>query len=158
MDSSRKEKMMSNNKLVSVDKTDKQASILEGFFKQLKLVKKYESGMMSFMIIDGILETSSKLPDHSEINQTLQGYSIRYRKVSQSTEGQETFSPQGRAFLFIGLLGAFTTFSTFGNESFNLWQDGNNLLAWGNVGLHIVLGLGAVWLGRFLGLTFNLAG
>ena len=69
-------------------------------------------------------------------------------------EGQEIFNPQVRGFVFVGLLGAFTTFSTFGNDSFSLLQSGNDLLAWGNIGLHIIFGLGAVWLGRMIGVLF----
>jgi CrcB protein len=57
---------------------------------------------------------------------------------------------EARAFLFVGLLGGFTTFSTFGNESLNLLREGDNLLALANIGAHLVLGLGAVWAGRTL--------
>jgi CrcB protein len=68
--------------------------------------------------------------------------------LSQLAESQGTFTSETRAFLFIGLLGGFTTFSTFGNETLNLFRDSENLLALLNVGMHMVLGLGAVWLGR----------
>jgi CrcB protein len=72
--------------------------------------------------------------------------------LSQAAESQGVFSPETRSFVFIGLLGAFTTYSTFGNESVNLMLDGNSQLSMVNVGLHLGLGLGAVWLGRFVGL------
>lgn len=52
-----------------------------------------------------------------------------------------------RAFLFVGILGGFTTFSAFGNETMHLLRDGELLLACGNVTAHVVLGLAAVWLG-----------
>ena len=70
--------------------------------------------------------------------------------LSQLVESQGVFTPEARAFLFIGCLGGFTTFSTFGNESFNLLRDGQHALTLFNVGLHIVLGLIAVWFGRNL--------
>jgi len=56
-------------------------------------------------------------------------------------------SPEWRPFLIVGLLGSFTTFSTFGHEALTLLQLGaaGRALAW--VGLHLVLGLGAVWVG-----------
>lgn len=67
-------------------------------------------------------------------------------------ETRGLFTPEARAFVFIGLLGGFTTFSTFGNESMNLWRDGENLLVLANITGHLLLGLGAVWLGRGLAL------
>jgi CrcB protein len=48
----------------------------------------------------------------------------------------------------VGLLGGFTTFSAFGNETLNLFRDGEHLLAGTNVAANVVLGLAAVWLGR----------
>lgn len=48
----------------------------------------------------------------------------------------------------IGLLGAFTTFSTFSNETLNLLRDGENRLSPLNISAHIVFGLAAVRLGR----------
>jgi len=47
----------------------------------------------------------------------------------------------------VGLLGGFTTFSAFGNETMNLLRDGELWLACGNVVGHAVLGLAAVWVG-----------
>jgi len=68
--------------------------------------------------------------------------------LSQLVETRNILSPEARAFVFIGTLGAFTTFSTFGNESLNLFKEGQNLLSFLNVGTQILFGLGAVWLGQ----------
>ena len=65
-------------------------------------------------------------------------------------EGQELLSPQAQAFIFIGLLGSFTTFSTFANDSLNLIRVDQTNLAFANMALHLLLGLGAVWLGRLI--------
>ena len=46
--------------------------------------------------------------------------------------------------------GGFTTFSAFGNETVNLFREGENLLALGNIAGHLLLGLGAVGADRFL--------
>lgn len=58
------------------------------------------------------------------------------------------FTAETRAFVFVGVLGGFTTFSTFGNETMNLLRDGENTYALANVGAHVLLGLAFVWLGR----------
>jgi len=70
--------------------------------------------------------------------------------LSQVAEIRGVISPEARSFIFIGLLGAFTTFSTFGNDTVSLFQDGKDFLSYVNIGLHLVLGLSAVWLGQSL--------
>jgi CrcB protein len=67
------------------------------------------------------------------------------------SDAHGVFSSQSRSLIFIGILGSFTTFSTFGNETMNLFHESENLLAYANIVVHIVLGLGAVWLGRISG-------
>lgn len=68
----------------------------------------------------------------------------------QWVEMRGFLSPEVRLFIFMGLLGGFTTFSTFGNETMNLWQAGDSDAAIANVAVHVVLGLGAAWLGHVL--------
>ena len=70
--------------------------------------------------------------------------------LSQLAESRGVFTAESRTFVFIGILGGFTTFSAFGNETMTLWRDGQNTLALANVAAHLVLGLGAVWIGRAL--------
>jgi CrcB protein len=55
-----------------------------------------------------------------------------------------------RTFLLIGLLGGYTTFSTFGYETFQLLRDGQLRLALLSVSLQVVLGVGGVWAGAFV--------
>jgi CrcB protein len=61
-------------------------------------------------------------------------------------DSRQLFAPEFRLFVFIGLLGGFTTFSTFGFETFALARDAGFGQAVVNVGLHVVLGLMMVWL------------
>jgi len=68
--------------------------------------------------------------------------------LSQLAETRGIFSAETRTLVFIGVLGGFTTFSTFSNETINLWREGERLFAGLNIGAHLVLCLGAVWMGR----------
>jgi CrcB protein len=65
-------------------------------------------------------------------------------------ESRGVFSGTTRAFLFIGLLGGFTTFSTFGYETFQLLRDAQWQRAVLSTGLQVVLGVGGVWAGHSL--------
>ena len=62
-------------------------------------------------------------------------------------ELRNLLSPEMRMFLLIGLLGGFTTFSTFGHETVALMRDGEFLHAVGNVLIQVIIGLAGVWLG-----------
>ncbi len=66
------------------------------------------------------------------------------------SETRHLFSPEARLFVFVGVLGGFTTFSSFGYETFILARDVQFSAALANVGLQLVIGIGAVWLGNVL--------
>lgn len=60
---------------------------------------------------------------------------------------RQLFGPETRLFVLIGLLGGFTTFSTFAFETFALAQDAEYWKAIFNIVVQVVLGLVAAWAG-----------
>ena len=68
--------------------------------------------------------------------------------LSQLAETRGAFTTETRLLVFIGILGGFTTFSSFANDSVNLMREGELLNALANVGANVIVGLSLVWLGR----------
>lgn len=62
-------------------------------------------------------------------------------------ESRQIFGEDFRRFVLIGVLGGFTTYSTFSYETLALVHNAEILRAVANVGVHIVFGLALVWLG-----------
>ena len=65
-------------------------------------------------------------------------------------ESRQLFGQEFRTFALIGVLGGFTTFSTFAYETFAMIWDDEYLRAASNIGLHVIFGLALVWLGYIL--------
>jgi len=70
--------------------------------------------------------------------------------LSQMVETRGVLSVQTRLFIFVGVLGALTTFSTFSNETINLVREGQLFHALANIALQVICCLSAVLLGRWL--------
>lgn len=68
--------------------------------------------------------------------------------LAQLVETRGMLTNESRLFIFVGILGGFTTFSSFGNETLNLARDGQMMSVLANIGANVVIGLFAVWLGR----------
>lgn len=62
-------------------------------------------------------------------------------------DGRWYVDPGARQFLMIGVLGGFTTFSSFSLQTLNLLRDGEWLYAAANVGVSVAACLLAVWSG-----------
>lgn len=60
-------------------------------------------------------------------------------------------NPVLRAGILIGVLGGFTTFSSFSIETFNLIEQGAWVKAMANMSASLVLCIGATWVGVILG-------
>lgn len=70
--------------------------------------------------------------------------------LSGMADTRQLFSPELRLLVFIGLLGGFTTFSTFALESLYLLQERQFLYFGFNIIGQVVSGLIAVWIGYTL--------
>ena len=70
--------------------------------------------------------------------------------LSHLSDAKGIISSDLRAFLFIGLLGGFTTFSTFSNETVNLIRGGEYIQGTINIACQLFIGIGAVIAGRLL--------
>jgi CrcB protein len=69
--------------------------------------------------------------------------------------GRGLFGPEARTFVFVGVLGGYTTFSTFGLETVALARAGNTALALANVGLNAGVCLLGAFLGAMIGLLLT---
>ena len=65
--------------------------------------------------------------------------------------GRLHMSTEWRTFVFVGILGGFTTFSSFMLDTFTLGHGGEHALAFWNVVLQTAFGLVAVWTGFRIG-------
>ena len=65
------------------------------------------------------------------------------------SDSRGLFGESAKLFLFVGLLGGFTTFSAFGHQTFTLLREGQTTMALANTGLQLGLCLCAVALGYF---------
>ncbi|MFA5089242.1 MAG: fluoride efflux transporter CrcB [Candidatus Omnitrophota bacterium] len=66
-----------------------------------------------------------------------------------------TIPPNIRLFIFIGVLGGYTTFSTFSLETFNLMRDGEYRIAVMNAALSVILSVGGVFAGYIASKTLT---
>ena len=66
--------------------------------------------------------------------------------LSGLADSRQLWSPEVRIFAMIGVLGGFTTFSSFAYETMALAREADLLRAFANVALQVVLGLLAAWL------------
>jgi CrcB protein len=67
--------------------------------------------------------------------------------------GRLQWSNEMRTFVFVGILGGFTTFSSFMLDTFALGHGGDQALAFWNVALQTAFGLAAVWAAYRVGIA-----
>ena len=71
------------------------------------------------------------------------------------TDGRFLIPPEARQFMMFGILGGFTTFSSFSLQTLNLARDGQWLLVGANIVGSVVLCLVMVWAGHMLATLIN---
>jgi CrcB protein len=72
-----------------------------------------------------------------------------------TSDGRPALGVDARAFIMIGVLGGFTTFSSFSLDTLTLARHGALGAAAANAGLSMALCLAAVWLGFGAAALFN---
>ena len=70
--------------------------------------------------------------------------------IMELSQLHTNFSPELRLFLTTGIMGGFTTFSTFSYETVNLFSAGSYTAGILNVCLNLFLSLGGVVLGKYI--------
>ncbi|HEX5019598.1 MAG TPA: fluoride efflux transporter CrcB [Candidatus Binatia bacterium] len=70
--------------------------------------------------------------------------------LSGLAENRSLFTSDARLFVFIGILGGFTTFSSFALETFSLGRNTQIAAALANIMMQVFLGLLGVWVGNLL--------
>jgi CrcB protein len=75
---------------------------------------------------------------------------ITFGVIVGAAQQRFVLTPEARAFLLVGILGGFTTFSSYAFESFALMRDGQ-FVATVNIVGQVVVGLVAFWAGFAIG-------
>ena len=107
-------------------------------------------------LIDANVQKSGQIFPWGTIMVNITGcFIIGFVFTISSSEGRVFLSPLTRNFIMIGILGGYTTFSSFSWQTLTLAQDGQWLGAAANVLLSVVLCLVGVWLGATLAGVLN---
>ncbi|MBK3776016.1 fluoride efflux transporter CrcB [Azospirillum sp. YIM DDC1] len=80
---------------------------------------------------------------------------IGFTATLTGPDGRLFVPSDARSFVMVGVCGGYTTFSSFSLQTLNLAQDGEWLLAGGNVLLSVTLCMIAVWLGHVTAASLN---
>ncbi len=97
------------------------------------------------------LARQSSFPFGTLIVNTTGAFVIGIVMGSTAAGGRFLLGPTARTFLTIGILGGYTTFSTFSYETIEALRLGDMRAALGNVAATVVVGIAACGLGLALG-------
>ena len=77
---------------------------------------------------------------------------LAFGAIAGAASQRVQLAPAMRLFLLTGILGGFTTFSSYAFESFTLMRDGQMVWAGINIAGQVVAGLVGMWAGYAVGL------
>ena len=80
---------------------------------------------------------------------------IGFFATATAPDGRLFVGAEARQFVMIGLLGGYTTFSSFSVQTLSLLNDVEWLYAGLNIGLSVILCLLAVWIGHSIAVHYN---
>ena len=108
-------------------------------------------GAVARYIVSGLVQDNFNFPVGTLFVNVVGSFLLSF--IMYSTEYAGLFSDETRIFLTVGILGSFTTMSTFSYESFRLLESWETKAFILNIFLTVLLTLTAVFLGRGLALS-----
>ena len=103
-------------------------------------------GAVFRFLLSSTIQGSSKFPLGTLGVNILGAFTLSF--INYGSEKALTLPNSSRLFLTVGLLGAFTTMSTFSLESFRLLEENQNTLFVANLALNNLLCLIGIYLGK----------
>ncbi|MCW4013481.1 MAG: fluoride efflux transporter CrcB [Candidatus Bathyarchaeota archaeon] len=103
-------------------------------------------GAVFRFLLSSTIQGSSRFPLGTLGVNILGAFTLSF--ITYSSEKAFALPEPSRLFLTVGLLGAFTTMSTFSLESFKLLEEQQNLLFIANLALNNILCLTGIYLGK----------
>ena len=100
---------------------------------------------MRFALSTAVLRMSGSLFPFGTFVVNLVGC-VAFGAIVGAAEHRVVLAPDARAFLLVGIMGGFTTFSSYAYESLALLQDGQFAAASVNIVGQVVAGLAGLWL------------
>jgi len=103
-------------------------------------------GAVFRFLLSSAIQGSSRFPLGTLGVNILGSFALSF--ITYSAEKSFALPESSRLFLAVGMLGAFTTMSTFSMETFRLVEEKQNLLFLANLALNNVLCLAGIYLGK----------
>lgn len=103
-------------------------------------------GAVFRFILSAVIQGSSRFPLGTLGVNILGSFTLSF--ITYSAEKSMALPESSRLFLAVGMLGAFTTMSTFSLETFRLVEERQNLLFLANLALNNILCLASIYMGK----------